>query len=223
MSQDTTCQGCKFNALALPIPNAVSWLHTCTPYTWGWQMLSLDPTVYLYCTSWTLLLSCGKQYSYQLRHVTIWLTYVYLHVQAMQRIAAASNLIRDLIGPFCSTLAVALLERGFDLGREVLPAIMHALAAGPGFTLPSQGRHPVYYLCKRHITPVQCWATIKVATLWSARDLIWRLSDANHIGWPNTNIFVSHPRQCCIDTHGRSSTSVKVMRPGSIHCPPCLC
>ena len=67
---------------------------------------------------------------------------MYLHVQAMQRIAAASNLIRDLIGPFCSTLAVALLERGFDLGREVLPAIMHALAAGPGFTLPSQGRHP---------------------------------------------------------------------------------
>ena len=61
----------------------------------------------------------------------------------MQRIAAASNLIRDLIGPFCSTLATALLERGFDLGREVLPAIMHALAAGPGSSVPSQGRHPV--------------------------------------------------------------------------------
>lgn len=62
-----------------------------------------------------------------------------LHAQAMQRIAAASNLIRDLIGPFCSTLAAALLERGFDLGREVLPAIMHALAAGPGSVVPSQG------------------------------------------------------------------------------------
>ena len=58
----------------------------------------------------------------------------------MQRIAAASNLIRDLIGPFCSTLATALLERGFDLGREVLPAIMHALAAGPGAAAPSHGR-----------------------------------------------------------------------------------
>ena len=65
-----------------------------------------------------------------------------LRAQAMQRIAAASNLIRDLIGPFCPTLATALLERGVDLGREVLPAIMHALAAGPGPATPSQGVLP---------------------------------------------------------------------------------
>ena len=68
----------------------------------------------------------------------------------MQRIAAASSLIRDLIGPFCSTLAVALLERGFDLGREVLPAIMHALAAGPGTAVPSQGRHPHPLFARLH-------------------------------------------------------------------------
>ena len=56
----------------------------------------------------------------------------------MQRIAAASSIIRDLIGPFCSTLAIALLEIGFDLGRDVLPAIMHALMTGPVSATPSQ-------------------------------------------------------------------------------------
>ena len=67
----------------------------------------------------------------------------------MQRIAAASNLIRKLTGPFCSTLATALLERGFDLGQEVLPAIMHTLATGPGSAAPSQGmrRLPLPWLC----------------------------------------------------------------------------
>lgn len=64
-------------------------------------------------------------------------------MQAMQRIAAASNLIRKLTGPFCSTLATALLERGFDLGQEVLPAIMHALATGPGSAAHSQGMRPL--------------------------------------------------------------------------------
>ena len=54
-----------------------------------------------------------------------------LPVQAMQRIAAASSIIKDLIGPFCSTLAIALLETGFDLDQDVLPAIMHALMTGP--------------------------------------------------------------------------------------------
>ena len=64
---------------------------------------------------------------------------LFWHMQAMQRIAAASNLIRKLTGPFCSILATALLEQGFDLGQEVLPAIMHALATGPGSAAPSQG------------------------------------------------------------------------------------
>ena len=62
-----------------------------------------------------------------------------LPVQAMQRIAAASSIIRDLIGPFCSTLAIALLEIGFDLAKDVLPAIMHALVTGPNSATPSQG------------------------------------------------------------------------------------
>ena len=61
-----------------------------------------------------------------------------LPVQAMQRIAAASSIIRELIGPFCSILAVALLEIGFDLGKDVLPAIMHALVTGPSSATPSQ-------------------------------------------------------------------------------------
>jgi hypothetical protein len=65
-------------------------------------------------------------------------------VQAMQRIAGASNLIRELMGPFCSTLATALLERGFDLGQDVLPAVMHALAIGPGPAMPSQGEEDLY-------------------------------------------------------------------------------
>lgn len=65
-------------------------------------------------------------------------------VQAMQRIAGASNLIRELMGPFCSTLATALLERGFDLGQDVLPAVMHALATGPGPAMHSQGEEDLY-------------------------------------------------------------------------------
>ena len=64
----------------------------------------------------------------------------------MQRIAAASNIIRDLIGPFCSTLAIALLEIGFDLGKDVLPAIMHALVTGPNSASPSQST----------LTPLRC-------------------------------------------------------------------
>lgn len=68
-------------------------------------------------------------------------------VQAMQRIAVASNLIRELIGPFCSVLATAVLEKGFDLGQDVLPAIMHALASGPGSSMPGQGMHDNALAC----------------------------------------------------------------------------
>ena len=71
----------------------------------------------------------------------------------MQRIATAGNLITDLIGPFCAILAAALLERGCDLGREVLPAIMHALAAGPGSSVPSQGMQPLFAPRRRGTAP----------------------------------------------------------------------
>ena len=79
-------------------------------------------------------------------------------MQAMQRIAAASNLIRKLTGPCCSILATALLERGFDLGQEVLPAIMHALATGPGSAAHSQGMRPCR--CHDYVLAKGTWNTI---------------------------------------------------------------
>ena len=51
--------------------------------------------------------------------------------QALQHVAGAARQLGNLLGPWLGALFPALLHEGFDLQAALLPALVHALAAGP--------------------------------------------------------------------------------------------
>ena len=51
--------------------------------------------------------------------------------QALQRVAAASGKVGELLGAYVGSLFGRMLQEGFDLGATLLPAMMHAISTGP--------------------------------------------------------------------------------------------
>ncbi len=60
-------------------------------------------------------------------------------LQGLQRVAAASGRLRDLLGPYVLSLVPQLLHQGCQLGDAILPALVHAIATGPMQGPPNTG------------------------------------------------------------------------------------
>lgn len=54
-----------------------------------------------------------------------------LSPQALQHVAGAAGKLGGVLGPWLGALFPALLREGFDLHAALLPALVHAIAAGP--------------------------------------------------------------------------------------------
>ncbi len=54
-----------------------------------------------------------------------------MKAQALQRVAAASGKVAELLGPYVGSLFGHLLQEGLDLDGTLLSAVMHAIATGP--------------------------------------------------------------------------------------------